>query len=168
MQQLALFPSMVTTSLRNPNFDPLLNCCGYRSSMHKTWPRGTRTCPPFHHTLPERNEMDTKSNAVLTLDLEHPVEKVFAELILIFRERNAKYTSASWDDNFRYVAKRAQEQGVDIEPDEVATILMLVKEARTDAATKSGRTDFNDDSLRDSDLDDINYRVLRRALRDVT
>lgn len=103
----------------------------------------------------------------VTLNPDDAVERVFIDCVKTYRERSKKYTHTRWDDNFQHIAKRMQESGFpDFTPADAATVLMFVKEARQDAATKSGRRDFDDDSFRDSDIDDINYRTIRRALRD--
>lgn len=103
----------------------------------------------------------------IVLDASNPVERVFIDCVKTFRERSQKYTSNRWDDNFQHIAKRMQESGFpEFTPADAASVLMFVKEARQVAANASGRRDFEDDSYRDSDIDDINYRTIRRALRD--
>lgn len=102
----------------------------------------------------------------VVLDEGNPVEAVFAECVRIYRERSLKYTHGNWDDNFQYIAKRMREQGHDFTAADAATVMMLVKEARQDAARKSGRKEFADDSHRDSKIDDLNYRAIRVALED--
>lgn len=102
----------------------------------------------------------------VVLDEENPVEAVFAECVRVYRERSLKYTHGNWDDNFQYIAKRMREQGHDFTAADAATVMMLVKEARQDAARKSGRREFADDSHRDSKIDDLNYRAIRVALED--
>lgn len=103
----------------------------------------------------------------VTLNPDDPVERVFIDCVLTYRERSKKYTHSQWDDNFQYIAKRMRENGHPaFSAADSASVLMFVKEARQDAAQRSGRRDFADDSFRDSDIDDINYRAIRRALRD--
>lgn len=103
----------------------------------------------------------------MQLNADDPVERVFIHCVNIYRERSKKYTHERWDDNFRFIANRMQESGYpSFTAADAATVLMLVKEARQDAAGKSGRLNFLDDTFRDSEIDDINYRVIRRALRD--
>lgn len=103
----------------------------------------------------------------VTLDPEDPVERVFIDCVTTYRERSKKYTHTRWDDNFQFIARRMRENGYpEFGAADAASVLMFVKEARQDAAQKSGRRDFDDDSFRDSDIDDINYRAIRRALRD--
>lgn len=103
----------------------------------------------------------------LELDHDDPVERVFAECVRVYRERAKKYTHGRWDDNFQFIASRMREAGhPDFLASDAASVLMFVKDARQDAAAKSRRFDFDDDSFRDSDIDKINYLVLRRALRD--
>lgn len=111
---------------------------------------------------------DRPGEDVVVLDQNNPVERVFADCVKIYRERSKKYTHANWDDNFQHIAKRMRENGFpEFTAADAASVLMFVKEARQVAANESGRRDFNDDSYRDSDIDDLNYRAIRRALRDV-
>lgn len=105
-------------------------------------------------------------NAVV-LRPEDPVEAVFMDCVRVYRERSQKYTHTQWDDNFQFIAERMRVSGhPDFTAADAATVLLFVKEARQDAASRSGRVEFDDDSFRDSDIDNINYRVIRRALRD--
>lgn len=98
---------------------------------------------------------------------DDPVEAVFADCVRVYRERSQKYTHTQWDDNFQFIARQMRDSGhPEFTAADAASVLMFVKEARQDAASRSGRLDFDDDSYRDSDIDNINYRVIRRALRD--
>lgn len=110
--------------------------------------------------------MTSSEQDVVMLDESNPVERVFADCVRVFRERSLKYTHGQWDDNFQYIARKMRERGHEFTAADAATVLMLVKEARQDAARKSGRTDFADDSYRDSKVDDINYRAIQIALED--
>lgn len=111
---------------------------------------------------------DFTGEDVVVLKSDDPVERVFADCVKVYRERSKKYTSTRWDDNFQHIAKRMRENGFpEFSAADAASVLMFVKEARQVAANDSGRRDFDDDSYRDSDIDDINYRAIRRALRDV-
>lgn len=103
----------------------------------------------------------------LELNLDDPIERIFAECVGIYRERSKKYTHGRWDDNFQFIAARMREVGhPSFLASDAASVLMFVKDARQDAAAKSQRFDFADDSFRDSDIDKINYLAIRRALRD--
>lgn len=106
-------------------------------------------------------------NDPVALNPDDPVEAVFIDCVLIYRERSLKYTAERWDDNFQFIARQMRANGhPDFMAADAATVLMAVKEARQDAASRSGRLEFTDDSFRDSDIDNINYRAIRRALRD--
>lgn len=106
--------------------------------------------------------------AVVTLNLNHPLDNVLYDCISVLMERQKKYTHGSWDDNFVETARRVRvELGIDDwSPANSARFMRFLKEARQKAASITGEEDFADDSLRDTKVDKINYAILELALED--
>lgn len=99
----------------------------------------------------------------ITIDPNHPAERVLGECIIIMRERGRKYTEGHWSANFDRVA-----EALGIEPELVADVLREVKRARQIAAHNGAQREHDDDSLRDSYIDELNYLAFRIALADRT
>lgn len=104
------------------------------------------------------------------LDPTHPVERIFIDCVQTFRDRSLKYANdgegGHWALAFVTTATILREQfGMEgFTPADVCKVMIALKQARQQAG--DGR-DHDDDSQRDSRIDEINYMVLLTALEEM-